>query len=184
MNEAIPTLHRAIGEADSNPTGSYRKEALMKVRDLMTANVSCVRSSESLSVAARVMWDRDCGAIPVVDDERGKYVVGMLTDRDICMAAWSKDQPLSAIPVREAMASSVIGCSPDDNLTDVEALMQTKQLRRIPVVDEENELFGILSLADIARSAAAPFARGEKPAPSEIASTLGRIVQPRAQPQA
>ena len=151
----------------------------MKVRDLMTTNVACVRSGESLGVAARVMWERDCGAIPVVDDETGKRVVGMITDRDICMAAWSKDRPLISIQVREAMASRVVGCSPDDNLADVEELMQTKQVRRIPVVGDENELFGILSLADLAKGATAAALYGERPAASEIASTLGSIVQPR-----
>jgi CBS domain-containing protein len=153
----------------------------MKVSDLMTSNVACVRSGESLSTAARVMWDCDCGATPVVDDDTGERVVGMITDRDICMATWSKDRSPSAIRVADAMTRDVWSCGPNDSLMSAESLMRSKQIRRIPVVDENQKLLGILCLADIAKRGKGGISAigGELPS-SEIASTLAGIVEPRS----
>ncbi|HEY3499153.1 MAG TPA: CBS domain-containing protein [Polyangiaceae bacterium] len=147
----------------------------MKVSELMTTNVARVRSDESLGTAAGVMWECDCGVVPVVDGS-GERLIGILTDRDICMAVWSKDRAPSTITVSEAMAREVFCCSPNDSIGYAENLMRAKQIRRLPVKGEDGRLLGILSLADIARNG--------KPGvseltPGDITTTLASIVQPR-----
>jgi CBS domain-containing protein len=123
----------------------------MIVADLMTRNAVSVRSGQSLAAAAKLMWDSDCGAVPVIEGEEGK-VTGIVTDRDICMATWSRDLPPSSIFVDEVMSRDLVQCSPQDTIKRVETLMRAKQIRRIPVVDSGQHLLGILSLADIARA--------------------------------
>ncbi len=156
----------------------------MKVMDIMTTNVVSIRQSEPLSVAARLMWECDCGAVPVVgvDDEQ---IVGMITDRDICMATWTKDRAPSAILVSEATSRDLYACRDDDTIAAAEELMRSKQVRRIPVLNRQRRLVGILSLADIAkaygRALGEPNAR--ELAPAEIAATLELICTPRANPQ-
>jgi CBS domain-containing protein len=115
----------------------------MKVKELMTTDVVSVNQTESLSEAARLMWERDCGAIPVLDivSER---ILGMITDRDICMALWSKDRPASTIRVSEVTSRGLYACNQDDSVTSAEKLMRMKQVRRIPVLDQHDELVGIL----------------------------------------
>lgn len=154
----------------------------MKVRDLMTQSVASVSSDDCLSSAARMMWECDCGAIPVVRDGR---VLGMITDRDICMASWIRNQPLSEIGVADSMSRELFSCSPDDNVSVAERLMQSRQIRRLPVIDKEGRLIGILSLADIVRGSERTGGRGVSDvSSSEVASTLATICQPRTTQQA
>jgi len=124
----------------------------MLVQDLMTRNVAAVRPDQTLAVAARLMWDCDCGALPVVEGDR--KVIGMITDRDICMACWSRSLAPSALLVRDATSSDLVSCSPQATIAAAEAAMSGHQVRRLPVMDAEMRLVGILSLADIARAAA------------------------------
>jgi CBS domain-containing protein len=157
----------------------------MNVKDVMTASVVSVRSNDSLSAAAQLMWDCDCGSIPV-KDETSEQVVGMITDRDICMATWSKALAPGAIRVSEAMSPEIYFSSPDESVSSAEHLMRSRQVRRIPVLDGEHRLVGILSLADIATESKRKGARsgtGEF-APSEVAVTLADICEPRLGQQA
>src|SRR5882724_435913 len=157
----------------------------MIVEDLMTSNAAAVAPGESLAAAAQLMWDWDCGAIPVVEDERtlGKKVVGIITDRDICMAAWSRGRAPGSISVREAMTRDVFCARPDDSIHGAEALMRANQIRRLPVVDAQGRLIGILSLADIARAAEnAPKLSSESNAPEgDLATTLAGICRSHLQ---
>ena len=93
----------------------------MKIRDLMTKQVASVHANDSTAVAARLMWDCDCGAIPVLDDE-GR-AIAMITDRDICMAALMRDRAPSAIPVSEVMSRDLQSRSPDDSVSSAEQLI-------------------------------------------------------------
>ena len=153
----------------------------MKVRDLMTQSVASISSDDCLSSAARMMWECDCGAIPVTRDGR---VLGMITDRDICMASWIKNQPLSEIGVADSMSRELFSCSPDDNVSVAERLMQSRQIRRLPVLDKEGRLVGILSLADIVRCSERAGRGVSDVSSSEVASTLATICQPRTTHQA
>jgi CBS domain-containing protein len=147
----------------------------MKIRDLMTKQVATVRATDSTAVAARLMWDCDCGAVPVLDGE-GR-AIAMITDRDICMAALMRDAAPSAIPVSEAMSQTLRFCAPDESVSTAESIMRTYQIRRIPIVDKDRRPVGVLSLADIVRATERK-KKGrttKKVAPAEVAGTLAEI---------
>lgn len=152
----------------------------MKVEDLMTREVRTLSPQDSAEAAARIMWEEDCGCVPVVDDKGG--VIGMITDRDICMAAYTQGAPLAAIRLGNAMAKNVHTCGPKGTVASAERLMREHRVRRLPVVGADRRLVGILSLNDIAREAAR--SRGRKPKPpvtaQELSETLAAICQPRA----
>jgi CBS domain-containing protein len=156
----------------------------MKVEQLMTRNVRACEPDDSLSAAAKIMWEQDCGCVPVVSHGNGQpTLVGMITDRDICMAAYMQGQPLQATKVNSAMAKSLCTCRPTDAVSVALKVMRTNQMHRLPVVDAEDHLVGILSLADVARQATrAGQVTGEVSA-AAIAETLEAIVQPRSAPR-
>ena len=152
----------------------------MKAHELMTKSVAICHTGDMLNIPAQLMWDHDCGAIPVVDDD-GK-IAGMLTDRDICMAAYTKNRPLDTLPVREAMATQVISARPEQSLAEVEQLMAEKQIRRVPVLDAAGKPLGILSMNDLAIESArssSPLKHGM----SRLVHTLAPICRPRARQQ-
>ncbi len=121
----------------------------MKVKDLMITDVKVCADYNSLNTAAEIMWDFDCGAVPVLDKDG--HVVAMITDRDVCMAAFFQGQPLSNLPVTTAMSKELYFCRPDDDLAAAEATMREHRVRRLPVLDRERHIIGILTLNDLAR---------------------------------
>jgi CBS domain-containing protein len=143
----------------------------------MTTPVVSVALDDSLSAAASRMWERDCGALPVVAGNG--QVAGMLTDRDICMATWSRGTAPELISVKDAMSTKLVTCFADDEVQDAAAAMRSSQVRRLPVVDADQCLVGVLSLADIARTAAAANDPRQRDELSRgIVSTLAVISQP------
>ena len=132
------------------------------------------RPTDTLNNPARLMWELDCGAVPVVNDVG--HLVGIITDRDICMAAYTRGKPLGALTVESAMSKHVIAVSPRDTLESVAVLMRQKQIRRILVV-EQRKLLGIVTLADLARHCdAKPESRHAR---SVLAHTIAAISEPR-----
>jgi CBS-domain-containing membrane protein len=129
---------------------SAARDGALSVQEIMTDAVASCSPDEPLNAAARQMWEHDCGVVPVVAD--GK-LVGIITDRDICMAAYTQGRPLTAIAIRDVMARHVHACRSDDTLERAASLMADARVRRLPVVDAEHRLVGIVSMADIARSA-------------------------------
>lgn len=149
----------------------------MKIADLMKREVAACVAADSLREAARLMWENDCGCIPVVDADR--RVTGMLTDRDICMAAQFSSGSLGSLAVSTAMSKTVLACAPDEAPAAAIETMRRHQVRRLPVVDGGGRLVGILSLNDLAREAART--RGKKKrdvTPTQIADTLAEIGEP------
>jgi CBS domain-containing protein len=136
--------------------------------------------NDALHDAAQKMWDHDCGVLPVVNDE-GK-VTGMITDRDICMAALTQGRPLHELLVNLAMAKHVIAVRPEQTLVEVEQLMTRHQIRRLPVVDAENRPLGVISLNDLAIEAVQADTR-MKHGVSKIAHTLAAVCQPHTATQ-
>jgi CBS domain-containing protein len=135
----------------------------MRIEQIMSRDVGTCRPGDPLSAAARIMWERDCGCVPVVEPEDGAArVVGMLTDRDICIAAYTQGRPLADITVESAMARSVRSCRSRDSLATALKVMERSQLRRLPILDQNDHLVGMLSLADAAREAAREHGRGAK----------------------
>jgi len=125
----------------------------MRAQDLMVRTVACVHAEDSLARAAGVMRDQACGSVVVV--RPGAQVDGMLTDRDICMAALRSNRPLSDLSVAQSMSGHVHTCGPDDDVDHVQDQMSLHQVRRIPVVDSNRRLLGIITLDDIAKAAQA-----------------------------
>jgi CBS domain-containing protein len=149
----------------------------MRVMDLMCKSPVNCKTSDSLSAAAKLMWDCDCGAVPVVED--GGSVKGMITDRDICMACFTQDKSPASILVSEAMSDALFFCSPESSVAEAERIMRSNQVRRLPVLDRRRHLVGILSLADIAREAERERSQGKRDiAPEELIDVLGDICQP------
>ncbi|HTM44751.1 MAG TPA: CBS domain-containing protein [Polyangiaceae bacterium] len=142
----------------------------------MSSQVLSCAPEDSLNRAAQIMWEQDCGCLPVVDAEG--EVVGIITDRDICMAAYTQGIALQGASVGSAMSHPVVGCRTEDSIAHVEQLMKERQLRRIPVLNDLNCLAGMITVADLARSAELQGLRGAVSAPG-IAHTLAGICKPR-----
>jgi CBS domain-containing protein len=119
----------------------------MKVKDVMTPNAKAIWITESLADAAKEMWENDCGVLPIIKD--GRKVVGMITDRDICMASAIKDRSPSAISVEEVMNAFVYAAAPDEEVEQALQTMREHKVRRLPVLNLTGELEGILSMNDI-----------------------------------
>ncbi len=124
------------------------KETL-QIGAVMTRDVWTCAAHDTLDHAARLMWERDCGALPVVD--RDHRVVGMITDRDVCMAAYTKGKVLSHVHVSDAMARYVHTVRISDDVLHAEHAMSEFQVRRLPVIDGTGRLVGLVSLVDLAR---------------------------------
>lgn len=123
----------------------------MKIKEIMTDKPKTCTPQSTLNEVARLMWDNDCGVVPVVADD-GK-VVGLITDRDICMSAAMTGRKLASIAVEEVINGQVYSCSLEDNVLKALDVMGNFKVRRLPVVDESGTLQGILSLNDIALTA-------------------------------
>ncbi|MDH3492496.1 MAG: CBS domain-containing protein [Acidobacteriota bacterium] len=122
----------------------------MKVRDIMTKDPACVTLETSLHDVAHLMFDQDCGSIPVTESKDSKIPVGVITDRDITIRTVAHGKnPLNMI-AGEVMTDSVITVAPDATVEDCVDRMETNKLRRVLVVDENREICGIVAQADIA----------------------------------
>ena len=139
-------------------------ESAMKIESLMHRNVRATRPWDSALDALRSMWEGDCGVLPVVD--AGGRVTGIVTDRDLAMAAMLRGQELSELHVDEVASRPVVACLEDGSLSVVHALMRRHQLRRLPVIDVRGRLVGIVTLADMLRNAL------DDPRPEELRDAL------------
>jgi CBS domain-containing protein len=147
---------------------------MMRVTQLMHQPAITCDVEDTLHTAARLMWEHDCGVLPVV---AGGRLAGVITDRDICMAAFTQGLPLSQIPVSGVMSADPLACGEDDTIEDAERRMGERQVRRVPVVDRAQQPIGVLSLNDITRDAAK--ARGGDGTQRRLVQTLGAICRPR-----
>lgn len=146
----------------------------MTAKDLMTQPLVFCDARNTLDRVAELMWDHDCGAIPVVGDD-GR-LAGMVTDRDVCMAAYTQGVRLADIVVTSAMSKDVLACHAEEPLETAEELMREGQVHRIPVIDSERRPIGMLSLNDLARLAARTRKSGVD---REVVQTLAAICAPR-----
>jgi CBS domain-containing protein len=156
----------------------------MRVKQLMTGQVESCRSSQSLSDAARIMWERDCGFVPVTAED-GPALMGVITDRDICMATFTQGRAPGDIAIGSVMTRELHTCRPTDDIATAADLMRKAQVHRLPVVDARGDLLGVISLADIARESAQEARAGSaEVSASEVGRTVEAIRQPRAVAQA
>ena len=137
----------------------------------MTRDPECCRPDQTARDAARVMRDRDCGCVPIVDDAGS--VVGIVTDRDLAVRGIAAGKE-STTKLNDLMTPAASCCGVDDDLRDVEQKMAELQVRRIPIVDASGRCLGIISQADIARASATDSTVTEQ----EIALVVEKISQP------
>lgn len=121
-----------------------------KVRDVMTQRPRAVTSDTPVTQVAELMESEDVGSIPVLD---GEQLTAIVTDRDIVVRALAKGKDPRGMPVREVFTTEIITVGPDQDLSDALQIMAANQVRRLPVVDEENRLVGVVSQADLAMEA-------------------------------
>ena len=146
----------------------------MQIDELMSQRVYTCDPNDSLQQAARLMWDHDCGCVPVVDAEN--RIIGMLTDRDIAMAACLQAKALDQIRVETAMAKCVYSCLGSASISAAQELMRRHQLRRLPVTDSLGFLIGVISLNDLAIEAAREHStRHPQLRLADVAETLAHV---------
>jgi len=150
----------------------------MLVAELATPNVQTCARTESVARAARIMWDNDCGCVPVLDEQG--IVVGMITDRDICMAAYMQRKPLTEITVDSAASHGVVTVRGTDAVDSAEAVMRKHRIRRVPVVDARGKPTGILAMSDLVRCSTSAMDAHDGLADASIVETLAAIC---AQPE-
>ncbi len=122
----------------------------MTIRDLMTEPVTACSPDTNLAAAVAIMWNEDCGVLPVVEDGR---LTGILTDRDICIALGTRGVPAASILVREVAMTEVETCAPEWDLHSAMHVMRRAKVRRLPVVDDQGQLKGLIGINDIIRAA-------------------------------
>jgi len=159
----------AASKAHDRP--SQGRNTAMRVKEVMTSDVKHCSLDTNLAAAARIMWEADCGAVPVTDD-RGK-VVGVITDRDICIAGATRSHREGEIPVRDVISKTLYACTPGDDLRAAMDTMKTQQVRRLPVLGQDGRLVGIVSIHDIALQARA--GKGADIRPEDVLDTFVAI---------
>lgn len=145
----------------------------MKVRDVMKVQVYTCSEGDTLNEAVNQMWQHDVGSLPVLD--HAGRVVGMVTDRDIALAAFMTGKSLARIPVAEAMSKALYSCMAEQPVEEAEKAMRDHQVRRLPVTEESGQLTGVIALSDLAR-----VARLSPELPCvDVVQTLSTITKPR-----
>jgi CBS domain-containing protein len=122
----------------------------MQVREIMHKGVEWVAPNTSVAVLAKKMLERDIGAIPVGENDR---LIGMVTDRDIAVRAVANGKDVSKLTARDVMTSGVTYCRETEDVNDAVRTMESKQIRRLPVINEKKRMVGMLSLGDISHAA-------------------------------
>ena len=118
-----------------------------QISDIMTRDVRCVAPHDSLQRAAKFMNELNVGALPVWD---GQNLIGMVTDRDITIRGVAEGKQVDSAPVSDVMSTDVQCCFEDEKIDDVMEKMRDSQIRRIPVMNRQNQLVGMISLGDLA----------------------------------
>lgn len=147
----------------------------MRVSDVMKKPPITCHVNDTLEAAARAMWHYDLGAIIVLRDD-GK-ATGIITDRDICMAAFTQGRPLSELLVHCAMSDRLIVARPHQSLDEVGSMMKAQQIHRLPVVDDDGHPLGMITLNDLAD--ASVHRSGLRPNTTAVARILASITTPR-----
>lgn len=147
---------------------------MLQAQDIMTPQPVTCRIHETANAAAHAMWTHDIGSLPVTD-ANGR-VVGMLTDRDIAMAAYTQGRPLERIGIASAVSEEVYAVGPTASIDEIEHVMRQRQVHRVPVVDDDGRAIGVVSLNDLARESEGSTRK------REVAATLrsiymGRVAQ-------
>ena len=144
----------------------------MKVRDVMTPNPACCTADDTAQRAALLMKNLDIGAIPIVDNEQDRKPLGIVTDRDLCCSVVARGLDPTTSRLADHMTGEVVCCQLDDDVEEVSTLMQERQIRRVPIVDERGACCGIVAMADLALKA---------PREGKVAQTIQEVSEPADQ---
>jgi CBS domain-containing protein len=151
----------------------------MKIKHVMTRDPKCCVPSDTAQQAAIIMRDEKAGVVPVIENEQSRKIVGIVTDRDLCMNIVAEGRDARTAQVHECMTTAVVSASPQDALEKATELMRDNQIRRIPVIDEQRRLVGIVSLADVVERAGVRTAETHETLKTVSAPT-GEPSKPRA----
>jgi CBS domain-containing protein len=153
----------------------------MRVQDLMTWDPESCTPHHDLAHAAMIMWRRDCGIVPVVEGGTNR-LIGVITDRDICIASATRGRPTTSIVVGDVMSRELTTCLPGDELKTALQKMGEAQVRRLPVADTQGNLRGILTLNDLLLHAEKTDRHGGAPVTyAEVMGTLRAVSRHRAE---
>ena len=151
----------------------------MQVNEIMTAAVECCTPQDTAQKPAEIMKSADTGVVPVLAAEDNPKVVGIVTDRDLCLGVVATGRNPRDVLVRDCMTDRVVACHPEDDVRKVADIMAENQVRRVPVVDPDGGLMGIISLADISQEDRMGTKTSE--ALREISEATGEASKPRAE---
>lgn len=152
---------------------------MLKVKDICSRRVVSCSPDMDLAAVTSLMWDFDLGSVPVVDPE-GR-IAGMITDRDVAIALGTRDRRASEVRAGEAMSTHVHSCAPDDDLRAAMNLMWTHKIRRLPVVNSQRTVVGVLSINDLILGSHASGPRESTgPGWEDVLLTLKGICSPRS----
>jgi CBS domain-containing protein len=126
----------------------------MLIQEVMTTDVKCCTREDTAQKAAQIMKAADTGVVPIVEEGNGAKVVGIVTDRDLCTGVVAEAKNAGEVKVRDLLSDRVIGCYADDDTSDVADTMAVYQVRRLPVLDDDDRLIGIVSIGDLTRERA------------------------------
>ena len=146
----------------------------MRVKNMMTKDPKFCVPADTAQHAAGLMRDEHAGIVPVVESAQSLRIVGVVTDRDLCMNVVAEGRDPRAVPVEECMTAKVVTCTSNDSVERVTELMRENQIRRVPVVNEQHELLGIVALADIVERAT--------PKATQTHETLKKVSAPTEDP--
>lgn len=170
--------HEHTKQTLSKPDLADAPQSRIPIAQVMTPIPRTCSAADDLSVAARLMWDHDCGVVPVVDGAH--RLVGIVTDRDLCMAAYTRGAAFASIRVGDVMTREVHACRQEEDLRDAQARMRALRVRRLPVIDTRDRVVGLLSLADLAqRAAEEQRGGGHDLGLFEVGLTLAAVSEPR-----
>src|SRR5512140_889039 len=150
---------------------AWWEETAMLVSDIMTLNPECCTPECTAEQAARQMRQGAMGVLPVVEETETRKLVGIVTDRDLCMGVVAEGRIASEVTASDCMTRATVGCATGEPVERALQLMRERQVRRLPVVDSAGRVVGIISLTDIIRYAALPEAEG--------VAAVARIYEPR-----
>jgi CBS domain-containing protein len=158
-----------IPDPDSLLASPLSSTSQSTCREMMTPNPACCLPNDTVETAAGLMKSEDVGSVPVVEDLHSKKLLGIVTDRDLALKVVAEGRQPKAVRIKEVMAHDLVTCHAEDNFQRALDLMADRQVRRIPVVDEDNCIVGIVSQADVAT-------RLQKP--EKTAHVIERISKP------
>ena len=128
----------------------------MKCKEIMTKDPVCCLPDDEVQKAAELMKDEDVGVIPIIEDEDTKTLLGIVTDRDLALRVVAEGRDIASTRIKDVMTTGAVSCRPDDDLQKALDAMEENQVRRIPVIDSNQKLIGIISQADVATRLAEP----------------------------